>query len=282
MSGERICVAREIEGVRRGPALSRWVVPGLVALQDGTTVWASMRGRIEKCARKQMREATNHESLGAELLTHDHLWQLLTDARSPQTLTEAVDVSVEWTPEEDQNQSHHPDATQTNENETRNQQPTAMPSSPLESSQPETPPGLTRMNQMIATESNRPVYLFQGLDNMTATTEHSNATTIVAARLPKPDPIVTKTVSSATTTHPLSDLHDGAASTREQLHSFRPGHGVRAHGRIGTCRSQETTDIGISGRFAIQGRSFVIRWASRGAAEGFRRCYARCCRVCQS
>ena len=84
MSGERICVAREIEGVRRGPVLSRWVDPGLVALQDGTTVWVSMRGRLEKCARKQMREATNHESLGAELLTHDHLWQLLTDARSPQ------------------------------------------------------------------------------------------------------------------------------------------------------------------------------------------------------
>ena len=43
----------------------------------------------------QIREATNHESLGAELLTHDHLRQLLTDARSPQTLTEAVDVSAE-------------------------------------------------------------------------------------------------------------------------------------------------------------------------------------------
>ena len=60
-----------------------------------------MRGRFWKCAREQIREATNHESLGAELLTHDHLRQLLTDARSPQTLTEAVDVSGEWIREED-------------------------------------------------------------------------------------------------------------------------------------------------------------------------------------
>ena len=67
-----------------GPSLSRWVGPGLIALQDGTTVWVSMRGRLWKCAREQIREATNHESLVAELLTHDHLRQLLTDARSPQ------------------------------------------------------------------------------------------------------------------------------------------------------------------------------------------------------
>ena len=60
-----------------GPALSRWVGPGLVALQDGTMVWVSMRGRLWKCAREQNREATSHESSGAELLTHDHLRQLL-------------------------------------------------------------------------------------------------------------------------------------------------------------------------------------------------------------
>ena len=71
MSGERIRVAREIEvGVQR--SLGGWA-RGLVALQDGTTVWVSMRGRLAKCARKQIREATNHESLGAELLTHEHL-----------------------------------------------------------------------------------------------------------------------------------------------------------------------------------------------------------------
>ena len=82
---------RDLRGARDrtgGPSLSRWVGPGLVALQDGTTVWVSKRGRLWKCTREQIREATNHESLGAELLTHDHLRQLLTDARSPQTLTD--------------------------------------------------------------------------------------------------------------------------------------------------------------------------------------------------
>ena len=70
---------RDLRGARYrtgGPSLSRWVGPGLVALQDGTTVWVSMRGRLWKCACEQIREATNHESLGAELLTHDHLRQL--------------------------------------------------------------------------------------------------------------------------------------------------------------------------------------------------------------
>ena len=78
---------RDLRGARDrtgGQSLSRWVGPGLVALQDGTTVWVSMRGRLWKCAREHLREATNHESLDAELLTHDHLRQLLTDARSPQ------------------------------------------------------------------------------------------------------------------------------------------------------------------------------------------------------
>ena len=99
-----VCGARDRTG---GPSLSPWVGPGLVALHDGTTVWVSMRGRFWKCAREQIREATNHESLGAELLTHDHLRQLLTDARSPQTLTEPVDVSAEWKREEDRDRERH-------------------------------------------------------------------------------------------------------------------------------------------------------------------------------
>ena len=69
-----------------------------------------MRGRLWKCAREQICEATNHESLGAELLTHDHLRQLPTDAPPPQTLTEAVDVSAEWIREEDRDREHHSEA----------------------------------------------------------------------------------------------------------------------------------------------------------------------------
>ena len=71
-----VCGDRDRTG---GPSLSWRVGPGLVALQDGTTFWVSMRGRLWKCAREQIREATNHESLGAEMLTHDHLRQLFTD-----------------------------------------------------------------------------------------------------------------------------------------------------------------------------------------------------------
>ena len=67
------------------------------------------------------------------------------------------------------------------------------------------------MNQMIATESNRPVYPLPGLDNMTATTEHSNATTIVAADYPSPTPLSPRrsalprrrTPSQTSTTVPL-------------------------------------------------------------------------------
>ena len=57
-------------------------------------VGVNARATLEVCARTE--SGGNHESSGAELLTHDHLRQLLMDARSPQTLTEAVDVSAEW------------------------------------------------------------------------------------------------------------------------------------------------------------------------------------------
>ena len=46
-------------------------------------------------------------NLSAEFFTHDHLSQLLTDARSPQTSTEAVDVSAEWIREEDRDGERH-------------------------------------------------------------------------------------------------------------------------------------------------------------------------------
>ena len=154
---------RDLRGARDrtgGPSLSRWVGPGLVALQDGTTVWVSMRGRLWKCAREQIREATNHESLEAELLTHDHLRQLLTDARSPQTLTEAVDVSAEWKREEDRNREHHSEATSM-ENDVI-QQSADMPHSDqdnkaqrseVDGSLSESRLELTRMDQSIATET---------------------------------------------------------------------------------------------------------------------------------
>ena len=70
--GQRVYVwRRDLRGARDrtgGPSLSRSVGPGLVALKDGTTVWVSMRGRLWKCAREQIREATSHESLRGRIV----------------------------------------------------------------------------------------------------------------------------------------------------------------------------------------------------------------------
>ena len=198
-----------------GPALSRWVGPGLVALQDGTTVWVSMRGRLWKCAREQNREATSHESSGAELLTHDHLRQLLMDARSPQTLTEAVDVSAEWAQEENQNPSHRSEAHPTDEVETRNQSPTPMLLSPRNDGQHGFLPELMRMDQIVAAESNRPTYPPSGLNDPTNLTEHPGAITTGTAEYPKmtslslrrsvPGRRRTPSQTSTTTPLPLED-----------------------------------------------------------------------------
>ena len=214
---------RDLRGARDrtgGPSLSRWVGPGLVALQDGTTVWVSMRGRLWKCAREQIREATNHESLGAELLTHDHLRQLLTDARSPQTLTEAVDVSAEWAREEDRNQEHHPEAASM-ENDVI-QQSADMPHSDqdnkaqeneVDRSLSESRLELTRMDQSTATESNRPMYPPPGLEDPNHVTEHAivPVTTItnpqnISRRL---IPGRRRTLSQTSTAAPLP-LEDGS------------------------------------------------------------------------
>ena len=168
---------KDLRGARDrtgGPALSRWVRRALVALQDGTTVWASMRGRLWKCARKQMREATNHESFGAEFLTLDHLWQLLTDARS-----------------------------QTYEN--------SNPGNTFFPTGKQSARNSARIDEDESDDRDRPVYPLPGPDNMTATTEHSNATTIVAADYPSPTPLSPRrsalprrrTPSQTSTTVPL-------------------------------------------------------------------------------
>ena len=209
---------RDLRGARDrtgGPSLSRSVGPGLVALQDGTTVWVSMRGRLWKCAREQIREATNHESLEAELLTHDHLRQLLTDARSPQTLTEAVDVSAEWIREEDRDRERHSGATSM-ENDV-DQQSADMPHSDQDSkaqrsevdeSLSESRLGLTRMDQSVATESNRPMYPPPGLDDPNHVTEHP---TVPTTTISGHQNISRRPIPGRRRT--LSDIHSGTAPT---------------------------------------------------------------------
>jgi len=56
------------QGKDLGLQRDRWVGPGLVALQDGHTVWVAMRSRLWKCSSEQVRLATHPEALGAELL----------------------------------------------------------------------------------------------------------------------------------------------------------------------------------------------------------------------
>ena len=134
-----------------------------------------MRGRLWKCAREQIREATNHESLGAELQTHDHLRQLLTDARSPQTPTEAVDVSAEWIREEDQDRECHSGLTSM----PHSGRDSKAQGSEVDESLARSRLGLMRMDQSVATESNRPVYPPPGLDDPNHVTEHPSASTTV-------------------------------------------------------------------------------------------------------
>ena len=218
-----VCVAKGLAWSKRSNRRSipfSMVGPGLVALQDGTTVWVSMRGRLWKCAREQIREATNHESLGAELLTHDHLRQLLTDARSPQTLTEAVDVSAEWTREEDRNQEHH-SGTASMENDVI-QQSADMPhsdqdrkaqGSEVDGSLSESRLELTRMDQSIATESKRPMYPPPGLEDPNHVTGHATVpvTTITSHQNISRRPILgrRRTLSQTSTAAPLP-LKDGS------------------------------------------------------------------------
>ena len=122
--------------------------------------------------------------MGAELLTHDHLRQLLTDAGSPQTLTEAVDVSAEWTREEGRDRERHSGATSM-ENDVV-QQSADMPHSDQDSkaqrsevdeSLSESRIELTRMDQSVVTESNRPMYPPPGLEDPNHVTEHPTAPT---------------------------------------------------------------------------------------------------------
>ena len=121
---------------------------------------------------------------GAELLTHDHLRQLLTDARSPQTLTEAVDVSAEWTREEGRDRERHSGATlmendvvQQSADMPHSDQDSKAQRSEVDESLSESRLELTRMDQSVATESNRPMYPPPRLEDPNHVTEHPTAPT---------------------------------------------------------------------------------------------------------
>lgn len=78
---------------------ARWIGPGLVIMQQGNTVWVSMRARIWKCSSNQLRSASHLETLGAELTKAQGLEDILNQAKSKQA--GAVDVAAEGPPERD-------------------------------------------------------------------------------------------------------------------------------------------------------------------------------------
>ena len=78
---------------------ARWIGPGLVIMQQGNTVWVSMRARIWKCSSDQLRSASHLETLGAELTKAQGLEDILNQTKSKQA--GAVDVAAEGPPERD-------------------------------------------------------------------------------------------------------------------------------------------------------------------------------------
>ena len=199
---------------------------------------------------------------GAELLTDDHLRQSLTDARSPQTLTEAVDVSAEWIREEERDRERDPGATSM-ENDVA-QQSADMPHSDQDSkaqrsevdeSLSESRLELTRMDQSVATESNRPMYPPPGLDDPNHETEHPAAptTTITGHQNNSRRPIPGRR-RALSLRHPQQ--HRSHLKTAPVAHWIWTRHGIRGHRRDRIFREQAAKDIRIS-RHAITRKGSV-------------------------
>ena len=165
-------------------------------------------------------------------MTHDHPRQLLTDARSPQTLTEAVDVSEEKIREEDRDRERHSgvtsmesDVVQQSVDMPHSGQDSKAQGSEVDESLSRSRLGLTRMDQTVATESNQPMYPPPGHDDPKHVTESSECVHDSYHR----SPAHVKTTSSWTT-YSLSDIHSGTAPTGRRLQSFFGfGQSIRGH-----------------------------------------------------
>ena len=95
--GQWVYVWRKFPGTGNGHMTrARWVGPGLVIMQDGHSVWVSMRSRLWKCCSDQLRAANHLESLGAELANSDELSEVLAQAKSKRA--GAVDVESQGSP----------------------------------------------------------------------------------------------------------------------------------------------------------------------------------------
>ena len=96
--GQWVYVWRKHPGTGGGHITrSRWVGPGLVVMQSGHTVWVSMRARLWKCNSDQLRAASHHESLGAELSRAGELQEIVQQTRASRA--GAIDITKEPSPE---------------------------------------------------------------------------------------------------------------------------------------------------------------------------------------
>ena len=96
--GQWVYVWRKHPGTGGGHITrGRWVGPGLVVMQSGHTVWVSMRARLWKCNSDQLRAASHHESLGAELSRAGELQEIVQQTRASRA--GAIDITKEPSPE---------------------------------------------------------------------------------------------------------------------------------------------------------------------------------------
>ena len=96
--GQWVYVYRRFSGTGQGHLTrSRWIGPGIVVLQAGHSVWVSMR--FLKCNSDQLRSASSHETLGAELARAGELAEVIQQTRSGKT--GAIDVAREGSPPEE-------------------------------------------------------------------------------------------------------------------------------------------------------------------------------------
>jgi hypothetical protein len=79
------------------PLRDRWCGPGIVILSEPGVVWVAIQHRVWRCSPEQVRNATQAEALGAELISQELLRQALTAVKgtTKSSNNTAVDVSDE-------------------------------------------------------------------------------------------------------------------------------------------------------------------------------------------
>ena len=103
--GQWVYIWRKFAGTGLGHTTrSRWCGPGLVVMQQGHTVWVSLRSRLLKCNSDQLRAASHEEAVGAELHRSGELKELVSQTSSHRA--SAVDVSAEGSPPDEAFDGH--------------------------------------------------------------------------------------------------------------------------------------------------------------------------------